>query len=192
MHFTSFVSLAVVLGGVAADTTTTIVASSNRGTWEGWGTSLAWWARKFGNRDDLANIFFSTGSTSWNGQTVPGLGFTIARHNAGASSWNTINGTTKMVVSPNMILSRHIEAHWLDWTSQDPSSSSWTWTVDANQRAMLQKAKARGANIFELFSNSPVWWMLSNKCVAGAANGGNNLQTWNYVVGLYGGEGASC
>ena len=54
----------------AADKTTTINASSNWGTWEGWGTSLAWWAAAFGDRDDLADIFFSLKSTGLNGQTV--------------------------------------------------------------------------------------------------------------------------
>jgi hypothetical protein len=27
---------------------------------------------------------------------------------------------------------------------------------------MLQKARDRGANYFELFSNSPMWWMCKN------------------------------
>ncbi len=52
-----------------------------------------------------------------------------------------------------------MDAFWLDWASSDPTSASWDWTVDANQRAMLQKAWARGATKLELFSNSPVWWM---------------------------------
>ncbi|KAL0933983.1 glycoside hydrolase family 30 protein (endo-beta-1,6-galactanase) [Colletotrichum truncatum] len=163
---------------VAADTTTIIDAKSDRGTWEGWGTSLAWWARKFGNRDDLADIFFTTKSTTFTGVNLPGLGFNIARHNAGASSWNSINGES-MVVSPKMILSRQIEGHWIDWNSADPTSSSWKWDVDVNQRAMMQKAKARGANRFELFSNSPMWWMCKNHNPSGSADGTENIQSWN-------------
>lgn len=54
------------------------------------------------------------------------------------------------------------------------------WTVDANQRAALTKAKANGANRFELFSNAPMWWMLYNKNPAGSDDGSSdNLQTWN-------------
>lgn len=33
--------------------------SETFGTWEGWGTSLAWWANVFGDRDDLADAIFT-------------------------------------------------------------------------------------------------------------------------------------
>jgi galactan endo-1,6-beta-galactosidase len=36
---------------------------------------------------------------------------------------------------------------------------------------MLQLAKARGADRFELFANSPMWWMLEDKDTTGADNG---------------------
>ncbi|KAK4186964.1 family 5 putative glycoside hydrolase [Podospora australis] len=163
-----------------ADLTTVIDAKSNRGTWEGWGTSLAWWAQAFGNRDDLADIFFTTKTVNWQGQSLPGLGFNIARYNAGACSSNSINGT-KMVVSPKMIPSRQMEGFWIDWTSTNPSSSSWKWSVDAAQRNMLAKARDRGANILELFSNSPMWWMCKNHNPSGSDDGSSdNLQSWNY------------
>jgi len=103
----------------------------------------------------------------------------IARYNAGGCSWNTYNGST-MQQSPNIPKFKQIEGFWLDWNSTDPSSNSWNWSVDANQRAMMSKAKARGANYIELFSNSPMWWMLNNHNPSGADNGNNdNLQTWN-------------
>lgn len=163
-----------------ADVTTVIDAKSNRGTWEGWGTSLAWWAAAFGNRDDLADIFFTTKTVNFQGQSLPGLGLNIARYNAGACSWNSYNGS-KMVVSPKMIPSRQVEGFWQDWASTDPSSSSWKWSVDANQRSMLSKARNRGADILELFSNSPMWWMCKNHNPSGSDDGSSdNLQSWNY------------
>ncbi|KAI0170475.1 endo-beta-1,6-galactanase [Pestalotiopsis sp. NC0098] len=163
-----------------ADTTTTISPSTNWGTWEGWGTSLAWWAAAFGTRDDLANLFFTTDSVTYNGASVPGLGLNIVRYNAGACSDESVDGES-MVVSANMIASRQIDGYWTDWTSTDASSSSWDWSVDASQRAMLQKAAARGADVFELFSNSPMWWMCVNHNPSGADNGADdNLQSWNY------------
>lgn len=172
--------IAITIPFALADLTTTIDPSSNWGTWEGWGTSLAWWAAAFGTRDDLANIFFTTQTTTFNGVSLPGLGFNIARYNAGASSWNDINGT-RMVVSPKMIPSRQIEGFWLDWASTSPSSSSWNWSADSAQRAMLSKARARGANILELFSNSPMWWMCKNHNPSGSDDGSSdNLQSWNY------------
>jgi galactan endo-1,6-beta-galactosidase len=171
---------AATIPTVAADLTTTISSTTNWGTWEGFGVSLAWWAKAFGTRTDLADIFFSTKSTTYNGQSVPGIGLTIARYNAGACSWNTYNGST-MVVSPDMIASRQIDSYWVDWASTSPSSSSWSWSVDANQRNMLSLAKARGATTFELFSNSPPWWMCLNHNPSGSNNGtSNNLQSWNY------------
>jgi galactan endo-1,6-beta-galactosidase len=176
-------TLLVLLGHslvITADTTTTINPDTNWGTWEGWGTSLAWWAAAFGTRDDLANIFFTTSSVTYNGASVPGLGLNIVRYNAGACSWNTIDGDS-MVVSPDMIASRQVDGYWVDWTSTDPTSSSWDWTVDANQREMLQKAADKGATVFELFSNSPMWWMCINHNPSGSNDGSSdNLQSWNY------------
>jgi len=104
----------------------------------------------------------------------------IARYNAGGSQWNSINGTT-MQASPNIPGWKQIAGYWLDWDSADPSSKSWNWTADSNQRTMLLKAQTRGANLFELFSNSPMWWMCLNHNPSGADDGSkDNLQSWNY------------
>jgi galactan endo-1,6-beta-galactosidase len=170
-----------VSGTATADLTTTIGAKSNLGTWEGWGTSLAWWAQAFGTRDDLADIFFTTKTVALSGQSLPGLGLNIARYNAGACSSNSINGT-RMVVSPKMIPSRQMQGFWRDWESTSPASTSWDWSVDAAQRAMLTKARDRGADILELFSNSPMWWMCVNHNPSGSDDGkSDNLQSWNYA-----------
>lgn len=164
----------------AADETTTISSSTNWGTWEGWGVSLAWWAKAFGTNDDLADIFFRTDTVTWDSQSLPGLGLNIVRYNAGACSWNTYDNDT-MVVSPDIIASRQMDGYWLNWASTDSSSSSWSWDVDSNQVAMLQKAKDNGADIFELFSNSPMWWMCYNLNPSGSDDGSSdNLESWNY------------
>lgn len=166
--------------GVAyADYSTTPNPATNWGTWEGWGTSLCWWANVFGTRDDVADMLFTRNTVSYGGQQLPGLGLTIVRFNAGACSWNAINGES-MVASPNIPRYKQLEGYWLDWNSTDPASPSWNWSVDAEQRAMLRKARDRGANLFELFSNSPMWWMCINHNPSGAAGGGDNLQSWNY------------
>ena len=137
---------------------TTINPIVNWGIWEGWGVSLAWWGKAFGRRSDVADVFFTLRSNlSLNGYLVPGLGLNIVRYNAGASGFHRINGTSSMVQSPNIHQSRQIEGYWLDGRSTDPSSSSWEWSLDANQRNMMLMAKARGADNYELFSNSPMW-----------------------------------
>lgn len=169
---------ALATGTARADATIAVNPGTSYGTWEGWGTSLAWWANVFGARDDFADLFFTTKSTAYNGTTLPGLGLNIARYNLGACSTNSVGGET-MVASPNIPAFKQIEGYWQDWHNEDPTSSAWDWTADANQRAMLVKATARGATS-ELFANSPMWWMCLNHNPSGAADGGNNLQSWNY------------
>ncbi|CAM5369834.1 hypothetical protein GCM10010345_25150 [Streptomyces canarius] len=96
-----------LLGGVPAtgtaraDAAIAVDPSTTYGTWEGWGTSLAWWANVFGARDDFADIFFTTRNTTYNGTSLPGLGLNIARYNLGACSRNSVNGAS-MAVSPNI------------------------------------------------------------------------------------------
>ncbi len=169
---------ALATGTAHADATIAVNPSNTYGTWEGWGTSLAWWANVFGTRNDFADIFFTTNSVTYNGTALPGLGLNIARYNLGACGWNAVNGET-MVASPNIPAFKQIEGYWQDWNNEDPTSSAWKWTADAAQRAMLQKAVARGATT-ELFANSPMWWMCLNHNPSGAAGGGNNLQSWNH------------
>ena len=142
--------------------------SSTTGTWEGWGTSLCWWAKVFGDRDDIADLLFTTRAVKFGDELLPGLGLTVARYNAGACSGDEVDGR-RMVVSKTIRPFRQIEAFWLDGKNPDPASSSWNWNVDAKQRAMLKKARDRGADRFELFSNSPPWWMCANRNPSGAA-----------------------
>ena len=75
---------------------------------------------------------------------------------------------------------KQIPGYWNDGVSTDPASKSWNWTADAKQRAAMQAAKAaiQGANgqgeaIFELFSNSPMWWQLTNLNPSGNGNNDN-------------------
>jgi galactan endo-1,6-beta-galactosidase len=167
---------------VQADYSTTVNSTNTFGTWEGWGVSLCWWANVFGNRTDIANLLFTTNRVTLSGQSqsLPGLGLNIARYNVGACTTNSINVDT-IQLSANIPAFKQIQGYWLNWFSADPGSASWNWNADANQRAMLQLAKARGANILELFSNSPVWWMCYNHNPSGADSGSNdNLQSWNH------------
>ncbi|MEU9784237.1 glycoside hydrolase [Streptomyces phaeochromogenes] len=169
---------ALATGTARADATLSVNPGTSYGSWEGWGTSLAWWANVFGARDDFADIFFTTKSVAYGGRTLPGLGMNIARYNLGACSPNSVGGQS-MVASPNIPAFKQIEGFWQDWNNEDPTSPAWDWTADANQRAALVKAVQRGA-VTELFANSPMWWMCLNHNPSGASGGGNNLQSWNY------------
>ena len=97
----------------AAEITTTINSATNWGTWEGWGVSLAWWAKAFGDHDDLVDIFFTLKATIFNNQTLPELGLNIVRYNAGASSSNNITSDV-MVVSPRRVSLRRQRAEGCD------------------------------------------------------------------------------
>ncbi|MBP2327956.1 galactan endo-1,6-beta-galactosidase [Kibdelosporangium banguiense] len=165
-------------GTAHADMTVAVDPSADYGRWEGWGTSLAWWANVFGDRDDFADLWFTTKTVTYRGASLPGLGMNIARYNLGACSWNSVEGQA-MAASPNIPRFKQIEGFWQDWRNEDPGSSAWNWSVDGKQRAALVKATQRGA-MSELFANSPMWWMCLNHNPSGAADGGNNLQSWNY------------
>ncbi|KAI9988812.1 hypothetical protein PInf_022396 [Phytophthora infestans] len=172
---------------VAADYTVKADAASTvQGTWDGWGTSLCWWANVFGDRADIADALFTLNETvAVDGAgDIPGLGFNIARYNIGGSSSNVVDdsGTeVAMKTSENMPAFKFMESFWLDWMSKDAASTSWNWKADVKQRAMLTLANQRGANQLEAFSNSPPWWMTNNRATAGGADGKkDNLQEWNH------------
>lgn len=157
-----------------------IDAGKSQGTWDGWGTSLCWFANVFGERDDIADALFTMRSVKLGDEVVPGLGLNIVRYNAGACSSNSVGGQ-RIVLSHSIPKWKQMEGFWRDPRSEDPQSESWDWTVDVRQRAMLQKARDRGVNYFELFSNSPMWWMCQNRNPSGAAKATNdNLSPENY------------
>ncbi|HEY3266253.1 MAG TPA: glycoside hydrolase [Armatimonadota bacterium] len=142
------------------------------GKWDGWGCSLCWWANQFGARDDLADALFTLKTvhltTDAGSYDLPGLGMNIARYNIGGSG-DTPGGQERMPAY------KRIQGFWRDPDSGDPASASFDWDMDANQRAMLRKARARGANRIEAFSNSPMWWMCANGSAAGGEEGKDNL-----------------
>ena len=63
-----------------ASVTVKVDPTKNLGQWEGWGSSLAWWARAIGgtaNADYYADLIYTTKSTDG----YPGLGLNIVRYN---------------------------------------------------------------------------------------------------------------
>lgn len=139
---------------VRADYTAVVNPSSLVVTnFQGWGTSLCWWANVIGsypNRTNYVDLAFNT------------LKLNIVRYNIGGGQNPASN-----VVS---------EAYRAKMQGFEPTNGIWNWNADANQRWVLQQAEARGANLVDAFANSPPWWM----CVSSNADGNmsptNNLQ----------------
>ncbi|WP_052412339.1 RICIN domain-containing protein [Streptomyces mutabilis] len=136
---------------------------------EGWGTSLAWFANATGGypdpiRKQLVDMLFGR----------DGLRLNIARYNIGGGNapdvrkdymkagatmegfWKAPEGTTREDVD------------W--WDPHDPDH--WNWAADANQRWWIDQVKSKVTH-WEAFSNSPPWF----QTVSGYVSGGFDAST---------------
>lgn len=124
---------------------------------EGWGTSLCWWANIVGRWETpgviekLSRLLFDE---------TDGLGLTVVRYNLGAGE------------SPPNISNFRKGA---DMPCFFDSSGNWHWERDAAQQKILDCAIACGVNHVELFMNSPPQWMTSSGSTAGSESGLCNL-----------------
>lgn len=121
-------------------------------TWEGWGTSLAWFANRVGGASDATRNWYADQLFDVN----QGLGFNIVRYNIGGGENPQHNFLELRATVPGFKAS---------------PTADYDWSSDANQRWMLQAAKARNQPqefIAEAFANSPPWWMTNSGSVTGA------------------------
>ena len=139
-------------------------AATNGAVFEGWGTSLCWWANRLGYSDSLAqqsaDLFFS----------MDGLGFNIMRYNIGGGDdpAHTHITRTDSIVPGWLILNEATGE-----TAFDP-------TADARQLNVLTRAvRAAGEEaMVEVFSNSPPYFMTESGCSSGALKAkDNNLRS---------------
>src|SRR5437867_2498383 len=73
--------------GAPATVAVKVDPSQDLGSWEGWGSSLAWWGRAIGgtgNADYYADLIYTTKTTD----NYPGLGLNIVRYNIGGGGVN--------------------------------------------------------------------------------------------------------
>lgn len=136
----------------------------NGGKFEGWGTSLCWWANRIGYSDVLAQ---KAADILFNAET--GLGMNIARYNIGGGddpAHRHITRTDSMM--PGFwVLDEATGQHIFDGTK------------DENQRNVLLRAMVACGNDFivEAFSNSPPYFMTESGCSSGAVSAGaDNLR----------------
>ena len=127
----------------------------NDGKFEGWGTSLCWWANRIGYSDVLSQ---KAADLLFNAET--GLGMNIARYNIGGGDDPTHRHITRTdsMMPGFWVLNEATGEHMFDGTQ------------DENQRNVLLRAmKACGSSfIVEAFSNSPPYYMTESGCSSGA------------------------
>lgn len=139
----------------------------NNGIFEGWGTSLCWWANRVGYSDKLAqktaDLFFGE----------DGLRLNIMRYNIGGGddpSHDHITRTDSDVPG------------WLVWDEKS-GEYVYDYKADKDQLNVLKRAvKAAGDDaIVEVFSNSPPYFMTVSGCSSGGRDGNvNNLKDDSY------------
>lgn len=165
-------------GAAAADNTVTTVkldpsnaSPFNNGRFEGWGTSLCWWANRVGYSEKLTEqagkLFFSE----------DGLGLDIARYNIGGGDDPTHNHVTRS--------DSKVPGVWesFEYTNGgEDVSITYDVTKDSNQLNIAKAAlKANSDIYFEGFSNSPPYFMTNSGCSSGAENASDdNLKTNMY------------
>jgi len=158
------------MGGAGGKTTvvaapgTTLVkvdALTKHQTFEGWGTSLAWWAYQVGGwssskRNQLVDLIVDP---------VAGLGYNVFRYNIGGGE------------APGH---SHMEAN-RQMPGFQSSSGTWDWNADARQTSVLTRILSSGKDVLiEAFSNSPPYWMTKSGCASGNTDGSNNLKDDSY------------
>jgi galactan endo-1,6-beta-galactosidase len=147
--------------------------------WQGWGSSLSWWAHAVGgsgNANTFADLLYTIGDVTVGDNTYPGLGLTIVRYNVGGGGVDR----TEERKSSKMPAFRDIHGFWTEPPSAISPHGTWDWTLDPDQRAIMQMARQRGAETFELFSNAPMWWMTTDRSSDGSVSGGDCLAGAHY------------
>jgi len=148
----------------SADAATTVTLSPysvydiNDGKFEGWGTSLCWWANRVGYSDSLAKKAADT----FYGDN--GLRLNIARFNIGGGDDPKHNHITRT------------DSNMPGYTKFNNGQVTYDWNADYNQRNVLRKCiEAAGDDmIVEMFSNSPPYYMTNSGCSSGNRDGGKN------------------
>ncbi len=130
-------------------------------TWEGWGTSLAWWAHVVGGFPEPIRTEYMDKAFD----PVKGLGLNVIRYNIGG-------GENPAHLPPN----KQFLSFRAAVPGFSPSPGVWDWSADANQRYVLKAAMQRGADQLEAFSNSPPWWATVSGSVTGGVNGADNMK----------------
>ena len=128
--------------------------TTNNGYWEGWGTSLCWWANRIGYNPNItkksAYLFFDS---------KKGLGLNIMRYNIGGGDDPTHNHITRT------------DSDVPGWQYYNAETGEYEYDYDADFRqlnVLKAASKAAGQDAYiEVFSNSPPYFMTVSGCSTG-------------------------
>lgn len=157
-HLILLTTFFISLPQPASSITITVDPTIKYQRFEGWGTSLCWWAVDAGkwsekNRNSLIGAIVDPDT---------GLGYNCFRYNIGGGDQPGHTHLSQTRAVPGFL---------------PTENGAYDWTADQYQRNILQGVASRGKNlIFEAFSNSPPWWMTISGCVSGNTNGADNLK----------------
>ena len=172
LRLPAVLGLGLVLAGAGDPArTAATVSTTAQQTLRGWGMSLAWEANViYGGPFDAAQV----PDPAQQRRTMdllfgdpargPGLGLNVARYNIGGGDPEPGRCPRPPVAQPGARMEGFLAG----------PGAAYDWSRDASQRRMLHEAKARGANVFEAFSNSAPWWMTASGCTSGAERGGED------------------
>ena len=139
------------------------MSTTNGGKFQGWGTSLCWWANRMGYSDELAqqaaDLFYGD----------EGLRFNIMRYNIGGGDDPTHDHITRTDSEV---------PGWLVF-NETTGQFEYDYTADHNQLNVMERAvKAAGKDAYvEVFSNSPPYFMTVSGCSSGSVGAySNNLR----------------
>ena len=136
------------------------ISEFNGGVFEGWGTSLCWWANRIGYSDTLAQLAAEAFC-----DPEKGLGLNILRYNIGGGDDPTHDHITRTdSMMPGFWKNPSVGAQ------QGHYAWEYDWNQDAAQRNVLKKCLAVYGDgmLVEAFSNSPPYFMTQSGCSSGA------------------------
>lgn len=135
-------------------------STTNGGVFQGWGSSLCWWANRVGYSDILAEksaeLFFGD----------QGLRLNVMRYNIGGGDDPTHHHITR---------TDSAVPGWMIWKKEE-GKYVYNYEADFNQLNVLKRAyKAAGNDSYvEVFSNSAPYFMTISGCSSGAVNAAEN------------------
>lgn len=147
----------------------------NDGVFEGWGTSLCWWANRIGYSDKLTDLavdaFFDQ---------TKGLKLNIVRYNIGGGDDPSHRHITRSDSNmPGFAQPVRDDDGAFEVDDDGISLYQYDWDRDKNQMNVLTKLLERNPDaLVEVFSNSPPYFMTWSGCSSGGSGShkDNNLR----------------